>query len=91
MSDKPDAPSDVNFDGDISQLDGLAIHAYEIFSSLKRSGFNHQDALTLVGHLISSGFMEANTYTKFYSEEQQSDLEDEEYLNLDDPDEEDFS
>jgi hypothetical protein len=86
MSDKPDAPQDVNFDGDISQLDSLGIHAFEIFSSLKIGGFSHQDALTLVGHLISSGFMEVATY-KYNSTEAELELDDEDYLGPDDLDE----
>lgn len=86
MSDKPDTPQDVNFDGDIGKLDVLAIHAYEIFCSLKRGGFTHQDALTLVGHLVSSGFMEVQNY-KIFSEPLD---EEEDFSSLEDPDEEDF-
>lgn len=85
MSDKPDVPQDVNFDGDISQLDSLGIHVFEIFSSLKRGGFDHQDAVTLVGHLISSGFMEVATY-KFHSTDAELELDDEDYLGPDDLD-----
>jgi hypothetical protein len=90
MSEQPNAPEDINYDGDIGQLDALGIHAYEIFVSLQRGGFLRQDALTLVGHLISSGFMEISNY-KSYSEEPEELEEDGNFLTLDDPDEEDFS
>lgn len=89
MSETPDASPEVNFDGDIGQLDSLAIHAYEIFSSLQRGGFTHHEALTLVGHLVSSGFMEIQAYNKNNSELGVS-LEEEDYLELEDPDDEDF-
>jgi hypothetical protein len=85
MSDEPDATQDLNFDGDIGKLDVLAIHAYEIFCSLTRAGFSHKDALVLVGHLVSSGFMEVHNY-KIYQE----NLEEEDLSIIDDPDEEDF-
>lgn len=89
MSETPDASQEVNFDGDIGQLDSLAIHAYEIFSSLQRGGFTHHEALTLVGHLVSSGFMEIRAYNSNDSELELS-IEEEDYLELEDPDDEDF-
>ena len=85
VSKEPDTSSDVNFDGEISRLDSLAIHAHEIFTSLKRSGFSHRDAITLVGHLISSGFMEINNYINF-----SDSSEEEDFSSIDDPDDEDF-
>jgi hypothetical protein len=89
MSEMPESPAEIDFNGDISQLDGQAIHAYEIFSSLQRSGFTSQDALTLVGHLISSGFMEL--YRPNLSDPKvHLELEDEDYLGPDDLDDEDF-
>ncbi len=89
MSEMPDSPADLDFNGDISQLDGQAIHAYEIFSSLQRGGFSQQDALTLVGHLISSGFMEL--YRPNASDQGlQLEIEDEDYLGPEDLDDEDF-
>jgi hypothetical protein len=89
MSEMPDSPADLDFNGDISQLDGQAIHAYEIFSSLQRGGFSQQDALTLVGHLISSGFMEL--YRPHPSDQGlQLEIEDEDYLGPEDLDDEDF-
>ena len=89
MPETPDASPEVNFDGDIGQLDSLAIHAFEIFSSLQRGGFTREEALTLVGHLVSSGFMEIQAYNKNYSGVELVS-EEEDYLGLEDPDDEDF-
>jgi hypothetical protein len=92
MSEQPDAPESLNYDGDISQMDALGIHAYEIFLSLQRGGFTQRDALTLVGHLISSGFMEISTYKSYSGEPEGAEEfeEDGDFLTLEDPDEEDF-
>ena len=89
MPETPDASPEVNFDGDIGQLDSLAIHAFEIFSSLQRGGFTREESLALVGHLVSSGFMEIQAYNKD-SVELGSDSIEEDYLELEDPDDEDF-
>jgi hypothetical protein len=42
---------------DISPLRVTAIQVHEIFNELKSSGFDHQDAIKIVGFMLSSGVM----------------------------------
>lgn len=44
-------------DADISPLSVTAIQVHEIFNELKASGFGHQDAIQIVGFMLSSGIM----------------------------------
>jgi hypothetical protein len=52
-----DTPNPSSTDADISPLSVTAIQVHEIFTELKASGFKHQDAIQIVGFMLSSGIM----------------------------------
>jgi hypothetical protein len=52
-----DTPNPASTDADISPLSVTAIQVHEIFTELKSSGFKHQDAIQIVGFMLSSGIM----------------------------------
>lgn len=57
MEPPEENPNVVSTDADISPLSVTAIQVHEIFTELKSSGFTHQDAIQIVGFMLSSGVM----------------------------------
>lgn len=57
METPEEKPNLASTDGDISPLSVTAIQVHEIFTELKASGFSHQDAIQIVGFMLSSGIM----------------------------------
>jgi hypothetical protein len=57
METPEETPDVVSNDADISPLSVTAIQVHEIFTELKASGFSHQDAVQIVGFMLSSGIM----------------------------------
>jgi hypothetical protein len=55
--DIPEETPNLVSDADISPLSVTAIQVHEIFNELKASGFAHQDAIQIVGFMLSSGIM----------------------------------
>jgi hypothetical protein len=53
----PEEKPNLVSDADISPLSVTAIQVHEIFSELKASGFAHQDAVQIIGFMLSSGIM----------------------------------
>ncbi len=53
----PEENQNLVSDADISPLSVTAIQVHEIFTELKSSGFSHQDAVQIVGFMLSSGIM----------------------------------
>jgi hypothetical protein len=53
----PEEKPNLVSDADISPLSVTAIQVHEIFTELKSSGFSHQDAVQIVGFMLSSGIM----------------------------------
>jgi hypothetical protein len=82
-------PNPVSTDADISPLSVTAIQVHEIFTELKSSGFAHQDAVQIIGFMLSSGIMfnPSSSFGSSFIVEDTSlnfldldgDLEDEEY------------
>jgi hypothetical protein len=62
----PSLPADVDF----KHLAITAIHMNELFNHLKRHGFEKEDALHLVGMVLSSGVL-----FKYYQEEEEMFLD----------------
>jgi hypothetical protein len=57
METPEETPNVASTDADISPLSVTAIQVHEIFTELKSSGFKHQDAIQIVGFMLSSGIM----------------------------------
>ena len=57
MENSEESPNIASTDADISPLSVTAIQVHEIFTELKFSGFSHQDAIQIVGFMLSSGIM----------------------------------
>jgi hypothetical protein len=57
METPEETPNLASTDADISPLSVTAIQVHEIFTELKLSGFSHQDAIQIVGFMLSSGIM----------------------------------
>jgi hypothetical protein len=57
METPEEKPNLASTDADISPLSVTAIQVHEIFTELKSSGFSHQDAIQIVGFMLSSGIM----------------------------------
>jgi hypothetical protein len=57
METPEETPDVASTDADISPLSVTAIQVHEIFTELKASGFKHQDAIQIVGFMLSSGIM----------------------------------
>jgi hypothetical protein len=57
METPEETPNVSSTDADISPLSVTAIQVHEIFTELKFSGFSHQDAIQIVGFMLSSGIM----------------------------------
>lgn len=51
-------------DGELSALKIAAIQVHEQFLELKEAGFSHQDAIQLIGYMLTSGvlFTPADTF-----------------------------
>jgi hypothetical protein len=80
QSPEPTLPSDA----DIGHLSVIAIHMNELFTHLKKNGFNKEEALHLTGMVLSSGILFK------YDSHTDATLDIEDESDFDDLDGEDF-
>jgi hypothetical protein len=85
--EEPEKDSNTATGADISPLRVTAIQVHEIFNELKSSGFAHQDAIKIVGFMLSSGVMFNPNSSFGYSDLDIIESDSEEFLD----DEENYS
>lgn len=85
----PSAPEDFDtaeLEGGLSPLKITAIQIHEMFLALKEAGFRHQDAIQLIGVMLTSGIL-FNPESTFGYEIQQEGGDEELELELEEEEE----
>lgn len=81
-------PNEIQVDSGITALKISALQTHEIYLELKNAGFEHRDAIQIVGIMLSSGIMfnPARTFGYDIQEFDDEDLDSEDPDDLDDGD-----
>lgn len=81
-------PNEIQVDSGITALKISALQTHEIYLELKNAGFEHRDAIQIVGIMLSSGIMfnPSRTFGYDFEEFEDEDLDSEDLDGFEDED-----